>query len=867
MGQVLDEILSNIKGLAPRASLVLGSGFVREEWKTLCFKRGYALTGASIQNVRQIASDLVSESNGRILESQARVELLRQAFLSEELRTALPLLSAHRFRPSYFEKLDQTLQLGRMNFAHAEEAEVIASQLIDKTGNLQKREEYFLLNRYWERLLELRELWDDARLFETAVQKLSKTENPFPPMLYRVEHSREKPRVEWFWSEIAKLTEVKTVSSTLILKELHEFERHNSGKHFHRKRAHSLEDAAQFLMDSVIQDIHHQVVVIQDLPVVRRTLKRVAEQRGLHLLDSRDPTLVTQSESIKLSLLDFELCAKGFPRASVLEWLSSFHSKSREYRKKIIDSAIVQGIQSYERLPELHFELTSIQKKYPSRLTLNQLKISILESIQAHELPLWTKQVMEKLFEEWEGSLKQIELHAAKKPLRYWFEKLRDKLKQLNPVIDPTKNRAGLRLYRVDQCPSLLLAPEKTAVHFFGIENAYFEPKEVQGEWFSVRDQEILSSEFGWMSSLEKSSQNRKSFELWNVNADSSFWEYEYDENGNETEGFDFTLGDLEKFPLEHLSAHPRLLTSWKGATWVSPEVAPLKLPVKNTAEKEAWQFSFMDAYGNCPFVAYSQHLLRLQDERDVEVELSADRFGTLLHAALEEVVKKPDQVEQAFEIAWSKTPATAWEKNDRWFKATRTQVIEILNCFVSDEAEYRARSQVDLLYSEKEVEVSFAGLPFRGRLDRVDDHEDGLVVMDYKTGSKLTDGHKTLETGKGLQLGLYALAAREVFQKEVITAQYIHLDPHKINRNNGYLFSAWNKGKKADQVERPISTARSNSNSLFPDEPSQVWTQLKAKVEDLAQSILEGKFSANPADPLDCAHCRFQGVCGENRR
>jgi ATP-dependent helicase/DNAse subunit B len=176
-------------------------------------------------------------------------------------------------------------------------------------------------------------------------------------------------------------------------------------------------------------------------------------------------------------------------------------------------------------------------------------------------------------------------------------------------------------------------------------------------------------------------------------------------------------------------------------------------------------------------------------------------------------------------------------------------------------------RSQVELFHSEKEVELSIGGLPLRGRIDRVDSHEDGLVVMDYKTGGGHSTGRETLESGKDLQLGLYALAAREIFQTEVVTAQYIHLDAQKINRNSGFLFSRWNKGKKTDPVERAISTARSNSNSLFTEEPEALWPALKLKVEALTESILAGKFPALPADPLDCARCRFHGVCGETRR
>jgi RecB family exonuclease len=864
----LDEILSNIHGLAPKASIVLGSGFVREEWKTLCFKKGYSITGPAIQTIRQIATQLVPESKGRVLESHARVELLRQEFKTEVLRTALPLLSRNRSRPGYFEKLDQTIQQGRMNFAHAEESEVIENQLVEKTGNLQKREEFFLLNRYWQSFLEAKNLWDEARLYETAVDRLSSGQARLFPLYYRIEHLREKPRVEWFWSELSRHAEVRSVRSMDVIRELYPSLHPGEGLHFIRKRAHSLEDAAHFLLDDVSIDPDHRIVVIQDDPVIRRTLKRVALQRGIPLLDPRDPTLVAQSEAVKSACLDLEICAKGFSRSSVLEWLRQFHSQSGDLRKKMIDSAIVQGLESYQRIPTLYFQLQKVLERYPSRMTISQLQNAVLESVRIHDLPLWTHRVMARLFEEWNQSLQQIGLHRMRKPLRFWFEQLSERLKQVNPVVDPTKNRKGLRLYRVDQCPSLLLHPENVKIHFFGIENSFFESKEVQGEWFSVRDQEILSGEFGWVSSLEKSDQNRKSFDLWNLNEGSVFWEYEYDQNGSETEGYDFTLGDPEKYPVHQLGAHSRMIPSWKGAATVSPEVKNLDVMPKNADQQRAWPFSFLNSYGNCPFIAYSQQVLRLQDERDVEVELAADRFGTLLHSALEEVAKDPRiSIEEAFETAWKKTPATAWEWNERWFRATRNRVLKTLKAFVEDEIEYRQRSGADLLESEKEVEVELSGLPLRGRIDRIDRHDDGLVVMDYKTGGGSIDGTKAIEIGKNLQLGLYALAVKKLMGEEVITAQYVRIDEDGVNRNSGFLFSRWNKGKKADPVEKPLSTARSNSKSLFQAEPEEIWKKVESRVDALADSIRAGDYSARPADPKDCAECRYQTVCGQSRR
>ena len=868
MDRFLDKILSDIHGLDPKASLVLGSGFVREEWKTLCFKRGYSLTGSAIQSIRQIAVNLVPESKDRILETHARVELLRQEFKKELLRDALPLLSRHRSRPSYFEKLDQTLQQGRMNFAHAEESEVIESQLVEKTGDLRKREEFFLLNRYWQQFLIRNDLWDEARLYETAVERLASGDGKLFPLYYRVEHLREKPRIEWFWSELSRYAEVRTVSSLEIIREIYPSLHPGEGLHFTRMRAHSLEDAANFLLDEIVMDPDHRIVVIEDEPVIRRTLQRVASQRGLFPMDSRDPTLVSRSEAVKLAILDLELVARNFSRVSVLEWLRQFVPASGEQRRKIIDAAIVHGLASYERVPVVHSHLCRVFDRYPSRLSLIQLEKAILESIRIHELPVWTNRVIVRLFDEWNQSLRQIGMHRMRKPLRFWHEQLRERLKQVNPVIDPTKNRKGLRIHRVDQCPSLLLHPENVRIHFFGISNSFFESKESQGEWFSVRDQEILSGEFGWLSSLDRSDQNRKSFDLWNLNEGSVFWEFEYDSKGAETEGFDFTLGDQNRYPLQLIGAHSRMIPSWKGTAPVPMEVKNLRLPARAEGEKNFWPFSFLNAYGNCPFIAYSQQLLRIQDERDVEVELAADRFGTLLHSALEEISKNPEiAIEEAFEIAWKKTPTTAWEWNERWYRATRARVLKTLQAFAADEIEYRARSGTDLLESEKEVEVELSGLPLRGRIDRIDRHDDGLVVMDYKTGGGSVDGTKAIELGKNLQLGLYALAVRKVLGEEVITAQYVKIDETGVNRNSGFLFSRWNKGKKADPVEKPISTARSVSKSLFSAEPDEIWQKVETRVDSLAQSIREGDYSPKPADPKDCAECRYQTVCGESRR
>jgi hypothetical protein len=300
-----ENVFRRITGLKPDAILCIGSGFVREEYKALCFAQGYSISEQAILGPKQIAELIVPESNTRLLEASGRVELLRQAFKDTHIREALPILNQHRFRPRFFEGLDRSLQQGRLLFAHAAEAQVLQERLTEKTGLDPKREEFFLLNQYWERLLELRELWDEPRLFEQAASLVGTSD--FSKSIYLLEHFNDPPRLKLFWEEFGKKIELVRIHS----KNLPEFlTAELPGLFLARKKAHSLEDAAQFLIDEILRGIaddpsvlDRHAVVIQDEPVIRRTLKRVAEQRGLLLQDPRDPTLVVQSEEVKRATL------------------------------------------------------------------------------------------------------------------------------------------------------------------------------------------------------------------------------------------------------------------------------------------------------------------------------------------------------------------------------------------------------------------------------------------------------------------------------------------------------------------------------------------------------------------------------------
>lgn len=858
------SLTSEISGIRPIAHLILGPGFVREEWKSLVFTDGKTVSQNAIQSLNQFAQSLVPECKGRVLDRSGRVEIIRQSFKDENLRAAVPTLSAHRYRPKFFDSLDRALQKGRLFFAHQAEAKVLEERLEERLGHEMRREEFFLLNRYWESLLQARDFFDESRVLERASEKIDLSQVKFDvKKVFRVEHFPVSPRISFFWESVARAIQVDSVHSS-------EFQTNEGLPPMKRKQTHSLEDAVQFLLDEIISsgDLEGSAVVIEDRPEIRRTLRRVSFERGIPLMDPRDPTFLSTSEEMKTSLLPLEIVARNYPSQLVLPWLATRFTDVGPYRKKIIEQGNVSGLDHYKVIPEVHTVLEKLKNHYLVRCDFNQFVDAVQSTVNSQALPSWVSQTYERIFSLWRLSLEQLKTSTLKKPIRIWLDELQEKIKSTPPILGPERNSSGLKLYRVDQAASLeLKAIPNLNLHFLGIGASFFEPRENATEWFSVRDCEVLAHEFKISGRQSMADQAKRSFHSWLAQSknSSTLWEYIYDEGGGETESLDLSLQSIPEIELsdkELLPVHARVLPSL-GSKLSKPQGFS-DIPL---AQSE-FPMSFLNALGNCAFTAFAQHLLKVYDERDPDFDLSGDSFGNLVHSAVESLVASNLTLspESAFQTAWLKTAKPAWIRSERLQHAIRFKTISILHSFLESEQVYREQSQATLIGQEIKIELKRGGVTFHGRLDRIDQHADGIVLFDYKTGSSLPSGTLTLEKGKGLQLPAYALALEDAHAQAVVGAQYIQLLPRKTQRNSGFLFSRWNKGKKADVVEFPLSTATARSGSLIQAEPDVVWKKLDQKIGDLIALAKAGRFDPTPADPKDCERCRYGIICGKIR-
>ncbi|HTA22431.1 MAG TPA: ATP-dependent DNA helicase [Terriglobales bacterium] len=129
-----------------------------------------------------------------------------------------------------------------------------------------------------------------------------------------------------------------------------------------------------------------------------------------------------------------------------------------------------------------------------------------------------------------------------------------------------------------------------------------------------------------------------------------------------------------------------------------------------------------------------------------------------------------------------------------------------------------------EVLHTEEFFDVKVGATTVVGRIDRVDKLPDGRVVItDYKTGKPLSQE----DADASLQLSIYAMAARE---KWGYSAD--HLAFYNLSENTSVL------------------THRSETQLQ----------EAKAKVEDVAQNITEGKFDAKPS--FSCRFCAYRVLC-----
>ena len=877
----------SLGGLTPSSWLCVGEGYSREELKTGLLVRGLALSDSAVTNTMGLARRVLEEhpESGfraeRLLGKFARQEALKSLIARPEILEHLPEIKKLRRSRTHLRKLDRALQAGRKVFSGEAEEAVLEERLLERlgdgTGRL--RRELRILALAWQVWLEEQNLWDDVRLLRDAVSAVREVSLQWPERILDLSLGTREGLEESFWNELEQKVKCLKVPPERLSGLAVE------ASEILGKRWHTWDDACRDLAERLSAENpdwsqNPWVVVIPDQPALRRSLLRALEAAKIPLVDTRDPSRLRWDEGIKRGLLPLEVVASRFERELVFSWIG--HQLSPEQAQEIHDRGIRSGLEAYSggRLDWLHTKLERLEKRFSRRLSVKDLKAEHLAELdfEASRSPELVELLsfFEGTWEAIESDLELLEGEAGltrKAPLLFWIEKLRERIQEGSPPVDYARPRHGLAIYRLTQAP--LTRFER--VVFLGLPAGWLGGESVGDAWFSAREREALAADFTLRSGVRQRQERKALLDLW-WGASSGTVEVidaGYEWNGRERE----SLAPLFKSWGKEL---PEFTDSGGNAAWAPSHGPAPDMPVRvsklgrdpahkldEATGKPLFRATDVDRFSQCSFVGLTQSRWKLRDVRTSEPDLWPDQQGVLLHAAVRLLVEaRSDEgtflisPEQALEKAWEEHRLKGLWKGQRLHALARKRLLPVLKVFCEKEAEYTRRSGARVSSLEgPELRMDFGDFVVAGRPDRIDQHEAGLFVIDYKSGSKNAKGRQMIDQGYKLQLPFYALAVQGQLGRTAVGVQFVELN-RKAARSQGIFFKAWT-GKKPGC----LTATTANSTSLISEEPENVWSKVEDHLLEKGTRYLTGEFEARPVDPKDCDGCRFGDLCGARRR
>lgn len=894
---ITPELARAVSGLRPQAWLVVGTGWVREDIKTQLLERGAALRGDVVLKTDEIATRILGlESSAKrpaLLSSMARQEALR--FLLELFRSPgrLPELKRLRRQGGFFKRLDRAVQAVRSVAAGPEELGVLLGRLSERGTLRTVQKEVIELAEVYGDWMEKMSLWDSPRALAAARDRLdgasgSDQRIQWPEKIFWLNAAPPEGLERSFMDALGRHVELAVLTTAAPARSEGDapgFAGVASGSPIDWRSWHTLDDAAEALADrisgnsegheSTERDWAAHTVLIPDDPAVRRSIRRVFGERGIPLADPRDPTVLRWHETLKWAMLPLEVVGRDFDRSDVIAWLQPDPVIGATLADRVAEHGIRQGLSSYrvagmedafKRLVELKSKLGG--KRECRELARIHLEILAQSVASEHQ---WVIEFFEGFWDRFCSDIERIGMGSRRAATLYWLERARVRLEGEVPPPSSVRPRSGVGLYRLGQWPDRSVRE----LWLFGIPARALDSLRTGDLAFSEREREFLESEFDVTGPHKARDTLERGLKAWISLAEQvHISDAEYDWSGSEREStaplwieLGLITQDSDNGTHEPVSmgADPRWLPSYDS---IRPLPAQeIRLPSPPTSIPA----SHLDNYSRCAFIALARHRWRLKRVRQAEAELWPDVRGRILHLAVEMLFKsRPDGLgmptlaaEAALHEAWRVIGPRGLLRSPRLEVYAKERLLKTLNLFLEHERVFQERAGTKTIHLEgPRMEITIGGATVIGIPDRIEEHADGVFVIDYKTKADVPKGKQIVELGYGVQLPLYALGASQVMGKRVIGLQYVALAKDAARRA-GVFFSEWN-GKEPGS----LTNSKGNNTSLMREmQPEDAWSKCAEHLTRHVESWLQGKFDPSPTLTTDCPRCEFRTACGRRRR
>jgi len=242
-------------------------------------------------------------------------------------------------------------------------------------------------------------------------------------------------------------------------------------------------------------------------------------------------------------------------------------------------------------------------------------------------------------------------------------------------------------------------------------------------------------------------------------------------------------------------------------------KTAALPIPTK-------FSYTQLETYRYCPMKYQYQYLYQIPVRPTPQMSFGIDLHGCLEHFFRRIMEGQVPPLEKLLE-SFRETFALGRYGEPYQEEEYRRLGMELLTAF------YRKNEGnfAPPLFVERSFSLTLGDVGLHGVIDRVDPlPEGGIEIIDYKTGKP----KKKADSGEQLQLQLYALACREVFQ----------LEPRRTS------FYFLRSGEKLSYEQKPEALEKAKTQAM-----------------ELVQAIRSGDFTPTPS-LMKCRFCDFRKLC-----
>lgn len=277
---------------------------------------------------------------------------------------------------------------------------------------------------------------------------------------------------------------------------------------------------------------------------------------------------------------------------------------------------------------------------------------------------------------------------------------------------------------------------------------------------------------------------------------------------------------------------------------------------------------SLLERAAQCPFHWAAALAFRLEDMPAQDLELDRPSAGRLMHGIFEKLTEEPRR------FNWSDDELCALIDDlgrrleiydfGLWPKFRRRH-LDLARRFLSNERQWRdqfplARTVARELKFKMKLDQSSKtwvkvgdGPELAGRIDRVDEGPEDLVIYDYKSSGASLRQPASWVGNSHYQLALYVQAveggATELPAQEVKAALYYNA--RTMDRDKGFRLK-----------ETSAILPDPGRGALSRDQSEDLWRELNSQIVELVSGLQKGELAPNPKDSSGCVDCAWRTLC-----